>query len=64
MPPGPYIPNWFQEFYASYGALIGKRKKHATTFKSVDYIVVWEKRVKWNDDIIDAILDHSTDIGD
>uniref|UniRef100_M1DZ97 Putative plant transposon protein domain-containing protein n=1 Tax=Solanum tuberosum TaxID=4113 RepID=M1DZ97_SOLTU len=61
---GPYIPNWVREFYGSYGTLIPQRKKQATTFKLVDYVVIQGKKVKCDHAIIDDILDRPDDIDD
>jgi len=60
----PYIPNWVRDLYAYYGTMIPQRKKQATTFKPVDYVVVRGKKVKCDHVIIEAILDHPDDIDD
>uniref|UniRef100_M1DL35 Putative plant transposon protein domain-containing protein n=1 Tax=Solanum tuberosum TaxID=4113 RepID=M1DL35_SOLTU len=63
-PRGPYIPNWVQEFCASYGNLIPQRKKQAATLKLVDYVAIRRRKVKCDYAIIDAILDRPKDITD
>ncbi|KAG5628169.1 hypothetical protein H5410_013387 [Solanum commersonii] len=53
-----------KEFYVSYGALIPQSKKQATTFKPVDYIVIWGKKVKCASEVINVVLDYPDDIDD
>ncbi|KAG5606335.1 hypothetical protein H5410_027827, partial [Solanum commersonii] len=60
MPRGSYIPSWVREFYNTYSAMIPQRRKQATTFKLVDYVVVWGKRVQYNFSTINVVLECTT----
>uniref|UniRef100_M1DMM9 Putative plant transposon protein domain-containing protein n=1 Tax=Solanum tuberosum TaxID=4113 RepID=M1DMM9_SOLTU len=60
-PRGPNIPTWFREFYSTYGELIPKGKNKAKSFKQIDHVMVWGRKVKCSSSDINKVLRCSRD---
>lgn len=53
---GSYISSWVREFYSAYGELVSKSKKKFNVLRIVKSVMVWIKKVAYNDAILTMYL--------